>query len=307
MVGRKGRTARMREGIALRVEESESGTRLDRFLRARLPGVPSRSVRFAIEAGEVRVDGEKGRKGRPLFAGEGVIVEARDWLPEPCELPGAAVLFADDVVAVLEKPSDVHTEPHRPGEKGTLAGYLLGKFPLVAEFSGSPGLTLLTRLDYATSGAIPAALTPEALDFLSREREKGEIRKTYYCLVSGHLEKELTLSFRIDTGGGKTVRVKTEARDPDPKRWTTVTPVLAKNSVTLVRAEIARGKRHQIRAHLAAAGFPVVGDRRYSAVPPEGAGHERLMLHAAQVAFLHPVRKERMTVVSPIPKDFGPI
>ena len=311
MPGRKGRAARMREGIALRVEETESGTRLDRFLRARLPGVPSRSVRFAIEAGEVRVDGEKGRKGRPLFAGEEVIVrriaEAKDWLPESCVLPGAAVLFADDVVAVLEKPPDVHTEPHRPGEKGTLAGYLLGKFPFVAGFSGSPGLTLLTRLDYATSGAIPAALTPEALDFLSREREKGEIRKTYYCLVSGHLDKELTLSFRIDTGGGKTVRVKTEVRDPDPKRWTTVTPVRAKDSVTLVRAEIARGKRHQIRAHLAAAGFPVVGDRRYSAVPPEGAGHERLMLHAAQVAFLHPVRRERMTVVSPIPKDFGPI
>ncbi|MGZ8429408.1 MAG: RluA family pseudouridine synthase [Candidatus Deferrimicrobiaceae bacterium] len=301
----------MREGIALRVEESESGTRLDRFLRARLPGVPSRSVRFAIEAGEVRVDGEKGRKGHPLFAGEEVIVrriaEAKDWLPESCELPGAAVLFADDVVAVLEKPPDVHTEPHRPGEKGTLAGYLLRRFPLVAEFSGTPGLTLLTRLDYATSGAIPAALTPEALDFLSREREKGEIRKMYYCLVSGHLEKELTLSFRIDTGGGKTVRVKTEMRDPDPKRWTTVTPVRAKDSATLVRAEIARGKRHQIRAHLAAAGFPVVGDRRYSAVPPGGAGHERLMLHAAQVTFLHPVRKERMTVDSPIPKDFGPI
>src|SRR3990172_9421302 len=132
MPGRKGRAARMREGIALRVEETESGTRLDRFLRARLPGVPSRSVRFAIGAGEVRVDGEKGGKGRPLFT----------------------------------------------GEKGTLAGYLLRMFPFVAELSGSPGLTLLTRLDYATSGAIPAALTPEALDFLSRAREEGEIRKT---------------------------------------------------------------------------------------------------------------------------------
>jgi 23S rRNA-/tRNA-specific pseudouridylate synthase len=308
---RKGRAARMREGIALTVTESEGGTRLDRFLRGRLPGIPSRSVRFAIEAGEVRVDGEKGRKGRHLSAGEEVIVrkiaEAKDWLPEPCELPGAAVLFADDVVAVLEKPVDVHTEPHRPGEKGTLAGYLLGKFPFVAEFSVSAGLTLLTRLDYATSGAIPAALTPEALDFLSREREKGEILKTYYCLVSGHLDKELTLSFRIDTGGGKTVRVKTGARDPDPMLWTTVTPVRAKDSVTLVRAEISRGKRHQIRAHLAAAGFPVVGDRRYSTVPPEGPGHGRLMLHAAQVAFLHPVRKERMTVVSPIPEEFGSI
>lgn len=301
----------MREGIVLRVEEREGGCRLDRFLRARFPGLPSRSVRFALEAGDVRVNGERGRKGRTLLPGEEVVVrriaEAADWLPEACELAGAAVLFADDVVAVLDKPPNIHTEPQRPGERGTLAGYLRWKFPRTADFSAAPGLTLLTRLDYATSGAIPAALTPEAHDFLSREREKGEIRKTYYCLVSGHPEKELTLSFRIDAEGGKTVRVETGARDPDPSRWTTVTPVAVKGSATLVRAEIARGKRHQIRAHLAAAGFPVVGDRRYSTVPPEGPGHERLMLHAAEVIFLHPVRRERISVVSPLPGDFGPI
>ena len=301
----------MLEGIALTVEEGESGTRLDRFLRLRLPGLPSRSVRFAIEAGDVRVDSERGRKGRPLFAGEEVVIrriaEAGDWMPEPGDLPGALVLFADDVVTVLDKPPDVHTEPHRPGERGTLAGYLRWKFPLVAGFSPAPGLTLLTRLDYPTSGAVPAALSPEALDFLSREREKGEIRKTYYCLVSGRLEKEITLSFRIEADGGDTVRVRTEARDPDPRRWTTIRPVRWDGPVTLVRAEISRGKRHQIRAHLAAAGFPVMGDRRYAAVPPAGAGKRRLMLHAAEVTFLHPERKERMTVVSPLPGEFGPI
>ncbi|NNG46064.1 MAG: hypothetical protein HKM86_03000, partial [Deltaproteobacteria bacterium] len=215
----------MREGIILTVEESESGIRLDRFLRERLPGLPSRSVRFAIEAGEVKVGGEKGRKGRILTTGEEVVVrriaEEADWMPEPGDLPGGSVLFADDMVAVLDKPPDVHTEAHRPGERGTLAGYLRYRFPSVERISSMPGLTLLTRLDYATSGAVPAALTPEALDFFSREREKGEIRKTYYCLVSGRLDEKRTLSFRIDAEGGETVRVRTEVRDPDPSRWTT--------------------------------------------------------------------------------------
>jgi 23S rRNA-/tRNA-specific pseudouridylate synthase len=168
-----------------------------------------------------------------------------------------------------------------------------------------PGLTLLTRLDYTTSGVVPAALTKEALDFFSREREKGEIRKAYYCLVSGRFDEKRTLSFRVDAEGGETVRVRTEDRDPDPSRWTTVTPVRREGSVTLLRAEISRGKRHQIRAHLAAAGFPVVGDRKYGAVPPEGAGRTRLMLHAADVTFLHPKSGERMTVVSPLPEEFG--
>ena len=74
--GRKDRRGQVtvREGIILRVEESETGIRLDRFLRERLPGLPSRSVRFAIEAGEVRVGGEKGRKGRFLSTGEEVVV-----------------------------------------------------------------------------------------------------------------------------------------------------------------------------------------------------------------------------------------
>lgn len=299
----------MLEGIALTVEEGESGTRLDRFLRLRLPIVPSRSVRFAIEAGEVTVGGKRGRKGQTLFAGEEVIVrriaEAGDWMPEPGDLPGAAVLFADDVVAVLDKPTDVHTEPHRPGERGTLAGYLRWKFPQVAGFSTAPGLTLLTRLDYPTSGVVPAALTWEALGFLAGEREKGEIRKTYYCLVSGRLEEETTLSFRIESEGGDTVQVRKEVKDPDPRRWTTIRPVRQEGPVTVVRAEISRGKRHQIRAHLAAAGFPVVGDRRYAAVPPEGPGRQRLMLHAAEVTFLHPTRREPMTVVSPLPEEFG--
>jgi 23S rRNA-/tRNA-specific pseudouridylate synthase len=301
----------VQENIALTVEENESGKRLDRFLRLRIPWFPARSVRYAIEAGEVRVDGEKGRKGRLLLAGQKVVVrqiaEANDWMPEPGDLPGASVLFGDDFLAVLDKPPDVHTEPHRPGERATLAGYLRWRFPFVTELSSLPGLTLLTRLDYATSGAVPAALSSEALNFLYREREKGKIRKTYYCLVSGHLEEEMTLSFRIEAEGGETVRVRTEVREPDPMRWTTVTPVRWDDSVTLVRAEISRGKRHQIRAHLAAAGYPVVGDRRYSAVPPEGAGSRRLMLHAAQVTFFHPGKGKQLTISSPLPGEFGAI
>lgn len=299
------------EDIPLRVGKSEGGIRLDRFLRLRLPRLPARSVRFAIDAGDVRVAGGKGRKGRLLLEGEEVFVrriaEESDWMPVPGEIAEASVLFADDVVAVLDKPPDVHTEPHRPGEKGTLAGFLLFRYPFVAGISPLPGLTLLTRLDYATSGAVPAALTRDALDFLSREREKGHIRKTYYCLVSGRFEKEMTLSFRIDADGGDSVRVRTEARDPDPSRWTNVIPVRREDSVTLVRAEISRGKRHQIRAHLAASGFPVVGDRRYSAVPIHGPGRTRLMLHAASVTFLHPTRKETMVVCSGLPDGFGPI
>ncbi len=123
----------MREEIILTVEERENGTRLDRFLRARLPGLPSRSVRFAIETGEVRVDGRKGRKGQFLAPEQEVavfrIAEEQDWMPAPGDLPGASILFADDEMVVLEKPPDVHTEPHRPGEGGHSPATCAGNSP----------------------------------------------------------------------------------------------------------------------------------------------------------------------------------
>ena len=298
----------MKERLAERVAPAQDGTRLDRFLRGKYPFLPAKSIRFAIEGGVVSVDGIIASKGRILRAGEEVsvrrIAEAGDWLPAPGDVPGAAFLYEDDGAAVLLKPANVHTEPQRPLEEGTLAGYLRWKRPEVVEISKEPGLTLLTRLDYATSGAVPAALSREGYEFLKREREKGRIVKTYVCLVNGRMEREMSLSFLLDSSGGEKVRVRTDRREENPLYWTDVRPVRSDGERTLVRATISKGKRHQIRAHLAAAGFPIVGDRRYGAVPPEGPGKDRLMLHAAEVRFAHPMRGENVSVSAPLPEEF---
>jgi 23S rRNA pseudouridine1911/1915/1917 synthase len=290
------------------VSGREAGLRLERFLRERFPAVPSRSVRFALAAGAVRVAGAIAQKGRALREGETVSVaalaECQDWLPVPGELPGAAVAYENGHVAVLCKPHDCHTEPQRPNETGTLAGHLLRQYPDVGEISPVPGLTLLTRLDYATSGAVPAALTGSAFAFLRHEREMGNLRKTYLCLVEGEIRSTSTIAFAIEAAGGERVRVCVERDDPDPSRWTVLEPVRVAARRTLARATIARGKRHQIRAHLAAAGHPIVGDRKYSAVPPEGPGRDRLMLHAEEVAFRHPVTGKPLTVRCPAPPEF---
>lgn len=301
----------MKEGVSLTVGGGMDGVRLDRFLRTRMPGLPAKSVRFAIGAGEVFVGGERGSKGRILRAGDAVtvreIAEAEDWLPEPGAVAGAAVLYDDPDVAVLFKPVDVHTEPQRPRETGTLAGVLRFLYPEVVSISKDPGLTLLTRLDYATSGAVPAAVSAEAFALLSREREKGRIEKTYLCLVKGRLEKEMSLSFLLETRGGETVLVRKDRREEDPRYWTSVSPLREAGDRTLVRAVISKGKRHQIRAHLAAAGFPIVGDRRYGAVPPEGPGASRLMLHAEEVRFTHPSTGKTLRVIAPPPAEFEAI
>ncbi len=298
----------MMRGVRLRVDAVPGGVRLDRFLRLSLPGLPARSVAYAIASGDVSVDGARAAKGRVLRGGEDVVVrcipEQPDWIPEAGDVPGAAVLYEDRDVAVLDKPADAHTEPHRPREAGTLAGYLLWKFPAAAGFSAGPGYTLLSRLDFAVSGAVPAALSAETMRFLVREREEGRMGKVYACVVSGHVPREFTVSFAIESRGGERVRVRRDRREPDPRYWTLVTPVGREGRLTLVRAAIAKGRRHQVRAHLAAAGCPIVGDGLYGAGRPDAAGAGRLMMHAAEVSFAHPRRGERLTVISPLPPGF---
>ena len=293
----------------LMVETAESGMRMDRYLRDRFPGVPSRSVRHALESGAVRVGGEKCAKGRQVREGERVTVEAiaesEDWLPVSCDIPGVSVAFEDGSVIVLCKPHEVHSEPQRPNEEGTLAGFLRNRYPHLAGIAPVPGLTLLTRLDYATSGAVPAALTKEAFDALRHEREMGRLGKIYLCLVEGVVGSGMSIDWQIETGGNEVVRVRRDRKDPDPRRWTLVEPVRSCGGTTLVRARISTGKRHQIRAHLAAAGHPIVGDRRYGAVPGEGPGKTRLMLHAEVVIFRHPGTGEAVTVTCPAPREFG--
>jgi len=290
------------------VEGPEAGTRMDRFLRGRFPGLPSRSVRFALESGAVRVNGEKCSKGRPVREGEEVRVEALaesgDWLPAACDIPGASVAYEDGQVVVLCKPHDVHTEPQRPNEDGTLAGFLRKRYPQVEDISPVPGLTLLTRLDYATSGAVPAALTRHAFDALRHERETGRLEKVYLCLVKGIVGSAMTIDWEIDARGGEAVRVRRDRKETDRRRWTVVEPVRTGSGTTLVRARISTGKRHQIRAHLAVAGHPIVGDRRYGAVPGEGPGRTRLMLHSETVIFRHPGTGETVSITCPAPPGF---
>jgi 23S rRNA pseudouridine1911/1915/1917 synthase len=133
----------------------------------------------------------------------------------------------------------------------------------------------------------------------------GAIVKRYLCLVEGDFHEPIPIDYAIDSSGGGTVRVRIKSADPDPCRWTWIEPVgNSANGRTLVRATISRGKRHQIRAHLASAGHPIVGDRRYGAVPLEGAGKTRLMLHAEEVTFRHPGTGELLRVVCPAGPEF---
>ena len=167
--------------------------------------------------------------------------------------------------------------------------------PPLAEYADTPPL-LLTRLDLETSGIVLAATTAEAAEAFRNFEKQGKARKHYLALVCGRLEEKLNLRQPLNTDGGQHSRI-VGGDDPDPARHTRVQPlaVLEKEDLrragidcpagtaTLVRVEIARGARHQIRAHLAHAGYPLVGEWLYA--DRERTGKGAFFLHHAEVRF----------------------
>jgi 23S rRNA pseudouridine1911/1915/1917 synthase len=227
------------------------------------------------------------------------------------------VLFEDEHLAVVEKPPGMHTAPLRGGETGTLLERVLGRYPEVAALPGirpvEPGL--LHRLDRETSGLVVVARTPAAFARLRDAFESGNAHKEYAaCCAPGDgapAETVVTSRFASLGPGRKMVRVvppgetrRRALREATDVQYSTRLRVLRRGAAAvLVSARLDRGFRHQVRAHLAHVGLPIIGDPLYGAPLPPGAA-PRMYLHAARIELPHPVTGALLAVVSPLPPEF---
>jgi 23S rRNA pseudouridine1911/1915/1917 synthase len=229
------------------------------------------------------------------------------------------VLFEDEHLVVVDKPPGMHTAPLRQDEGGTLLDMVIGRWPEVASVAGiravEPGL--LHRLDRDTSGLVVVARTAAAFAALRRAFESGEAHKEYAACcapgANGTAGEETVVASRFSALGPGRRKVRLVL--PNEKRgrilrqataetYTTRVSVLQRGPrAALVRALIDRGFRHQVRAHLAYAGLPIVGDTLYGAALPPGAP-ARMYLHAAGIEMPHPVTGAVLAVRSPLPADF---
>ncbi|MCA9554459.1 MAG: RNA pseudouridine synthase, partial [Myxococcales bacterium] len=188
------------------------------------------------------------------------------------------VLFEDPHLLVLDKPSGVPTQPLRPGEGGTLLGAAVARAPAIA--AAGPPLEggLVHRLDVGTSGVVVFAKNAAQRMHLRDDFNHHRIEKRYLALARGTLPDAAVAEGPIGPGGPDRVRV-----GPGGQPARTEVEVLARfeDGLLWVEARTSTGRRHQVRAHLADLGAPIVGD------PVYGAGPEpllaRLGLHAAAV------------------------
>ncbi len=268
-----------------------SVARLDRFLHQQYPVVSTNLWRRALLAGEVLVDGRRAAKGAALSAGQtisfSVDLPARlvPEKPQSEALSDLEVLYQDDNLLAVNKPANFHTHPLRPSETGTLANQLITAFPELAgvgEFGPlQPGL--LNRLDYATSGVVLVARSNAAWSEIRRQFEQHLIRKEYLAEVDGRL-LAATVIKRALTHDSRDHRRMVITPPAEPCRGlyparTEVFPIAydEDRDVSLVRLEMFSGVMHQLRVHLADAGYPIVGDVLYgykSSVPESEKGSE---------------------------------
>jgi 23S rRNA pseudouridine1911/1915/1917 synthase len=258
------------------VNQAMSGQRLDKALEQLMPGSGLRLRRRLIELGRVLVQGRPGAPGLKVLEG---------WRIEllPAEAPRKAAVKIPVVkrtmsFAALLKPAGMHSSAIAGRNEPCVEALMPGLFP-----DSQP--LLLNRLDNLTSGLLLVALKPQALkDYAVMDAMK--VTKEYVAIVVGQLHEALELRRCLDSDDRRRTRVLPKL-DPERRNWTFVWPVEELSGgplgpLTKVRVQIYAGARHQIRAHLAAAMLPILGDPLYG----EGnGGAERLFLHHRRIAF----------------------
>jgi len=238
--------------------------RLDRLL-ARTLGLGLRRCRALIEEGLVLVDGRPLPKGGLVCPGQTFSVADRTEAQTTTMPPGVAVVARDGAFAALSKPAGVHT----------VAGRGRSCVETCLPALGLEGWLVLNRLDFLTSGLVLAAATAEDAAAFTGWQDGGRIHKWYLAVARGTIGA-MILKERILDDRRRVVRVA--ADEDEALRWTHVCPVRHVNGGTLVLVGIHKGRRHQIRAHLARAGHPLVGDPVYGSGEPGG-----LFLHGWRV------------------------
>ncbi len=296
----------------LTVPHLESPTRLDKFLVQELGVTWSRSfIQHAIKHGDIRVDNKKVTVHHFLKPGEviGVDVvapEVRSQLtPEP-GVPWKLVEAAEDYL-VVEKPAGVVVHPAAGVREPTLVEGLLTQYPELKEVGDDPTRPgLVHRLDRDVSGLMVVARTPAMFELLKQQFQDRTITKEYLALVVGRVAQPSgTINFPLARSKSKHGKIAAhpQADGVGREAITHYEVVTLYQQATLLKVTLETGRTHQIRAHLNALGYPIVGDELYK---PKRLGFRatpgRLFLHAARLAFTDRQTK-RQEFTSPLPPE----
>jgi 23S rRNA pseudouridine1911/1915/1917 synthase len=249
----------------------------------------------------VLVDGQPRAKSHRLEGGEEVELEPPERSetalePEAMEL---RIAWEDEHLLVVDKPAGLVVHPGAGHASGTLVHGLLEHAAAGGDESDRPGI--VHRLDRDTSGLLVVARSDEAHARLQALIRRRAVEREYQALVRG---RPRSRAGRIEAPIGRDRRDATRMSLDSEKPRDAVTHFGVEELLrrhALLRVRLETGRTHQIRVHLAAIGLPVSGDPVYGA--EADLGLERQFLHAARLAFPHPLTGEPVEATSPLPRD----
>jgi len=297
-------------------EESDVGKRLDAFLAEKIEGWSRAKLKRLIIEGDVLVNALESKPAYRIRKGDIVEVELTDF-PATCfkpeEIP-IEIVFEDEFLAVVNKPSGMVVHPGAGVDGGTLANAIAWHFKLENK-DGSDRVGIVHRLDKETSGLMVVAKSQEIQEKLSAQFQNREVFKQYLALVHGRVEQE---SGKIEAPIGRDrkhrtkMRVSTQGGKSALSFWKVVRRY---RNFTLLEVEPKTGRTHQIRVHLAYIGHPIVADKLYNSgrdntvadpqIKQAIAKLNRFFLHSAKLEFNHPVSGRRLSFSCGLPKELS--
>lgn len=292
------------------VGSEQVGKRLDVFVSEEMQ-ITRSSAQIMIEDSLVKVFGNVQPKNYRLREGDEVIIEPMEpkeleVLPENIPLD---IVYEDDDIVVINKPSGMVVHPANGNESGTLVNALL--YHCKGSLSGINGVIrpgIVHRIDKDTSGLLVVAKNDEAHVFLSSLLKDHGIKRVYHAILVGHL-KETTGTVNAPIARHSVDRKKMAVMAGGKEAITHYEVISEYPSFTYAKMELETGRTHQIRVHMSYLGHPIMGDTTY------GGGKTQLekanasllngqMLHAKILSFPHPKTREILTFECELPSNF---
>ncbi|OGR49509.1 MAG: hypothetical protein A2X40_09805 [Elusimicrobia bacterium GWC2_65_9] len=308
--GRGGRPESKETSVKKTLPVESGGQRLDAFLAESLEGYTRSFLQKIIGRGLVTVNGEPRDPDERVREGERVVVDLPQSEIDATQDFESWVLFEDKRLLVLQKPAGLLMHPLGTSwltnpeaariQPGATLAALLQLFRPVILKAGTPRCGIVHRLDRQTSGALVVAKDPATYEALVRAFKERLVEKTYRAVVRGVPPGASRVQAPIGrVAGNRRIVVTPMGRNAE----TSFKVLSKKKAAALVEAKPLTGRTHQIRAHLAYIGHPVMGDPEFDPPAPGKAVPARMMLHAWRLGFAHPAGGRALFVAEP-PADF---
>ncbi len=282
-----------------------TGTRLDRYVSEKCPDLSRTQTQKLISDSYIRVNDRVAKAGLKLNVGDRIIISLPP--PTPTSLLAEAIplniIYEDDDLLVIDKPAGltVHPAPGHPNH--TLVNAILSHFSSLPDTDDWRRPGIVHRLDKDTSGVILVAKNSAAHLNLAAQFKARSVVKTYLVLVKGHLTPEDgVIEAPIDRDRSHRERMAVVAEGRGREARTQYHVLNYTGNYTLLEVRPETGRTHQIRVHLAAIGYPVVGDKVYGVKSPYLS---RQFVHASRLGFKLPSTSEYVEFTSDLPSDLA--